>query len=84
MLLGTLGAILLGNILAGEGVIAKSIREETNLKSQGRGVNRAGERSIANSISKETKSKRQGQGIVRAGYGNRKVQKTTTKNKKIF
>ena len=46
MLLGTLGASLLGNILAGKG------------------INRAGE------------------GIVRASYGNKKVRKTTTKNKK--
>ena len=29
MLLGTLGASLLGNILAGEGAIAKSVSEET-------------------------------------------------------
>ena len=43
MLLGTLGASLLGNILAGKGAIAKSVSEETNSKSQGRGVNRAGE-----------------------------------------
>ena len=34
MLLGTLGASLLGNILAGKGAIATS---------QGRGINRAGE-----------------------------------------
>ena len=57
MLLDTLGASLLGNILAGKGAIATS---------QGRGVNRAGE------------------GIVRAGYGNKKVRKTTTKNKMDF
>ena len=38
MLLGTLGARFLGNILAGKGVIATS---------QGRGVNRAGEGAIA-------------------------------------
>ena len=48
MLLGTLGASLLGNILAGKG------------------MNRARE------------------GIVRAGYGNKKVPKTTTKNKMDF
>ena len=48
MLLGTLGASLLGNILAGKG------------------MNRTGE------------------GIVRGGYGNKKVRKTTTKNKKNF
>ena len=48
MLLGTLDASLLGNILAGKG------------------VNRTGE------------------GTVRAGYGNKKVRKTTTKNKMDF
>ena len=57
MFLGTLGASLLGNILAGKG------------------VNRAGEGVTA---------KRQGRGFVRAGYGNKKVQKTTTKIKRIF
>ena len=57
MLLGTLDASLLGNILAGKG------------------INRTGERAIA---------KRQDRGIVRAGYGNKKVQKTTTKKKKNF
>ena len=48
MLLGTLGASLLGNILAGKR------------------MNRAGKE------------------IVRAGYGNEKVWKTTSKNKKNF
>ena len=57
ILLGTLGANLLGNILAGKG------------------TNRAEEEGIL---------KRQGQEIVRAGYGNKKVPKTTTKNKKNF
>ena len=66
MLLGTLGASLLENIL------------------EGKGTNRAGEGAIAKNISKETKSKRQGREIVRAGYGNRKVRKTTTKNKTDF
>ena len=66
MLLGTLGASLLGNILARKG------------------INRAGEGAIAKSISQETKSKRRGRGIVRAGYANKKVRKTTTKNKKNF
>ena len=52
MLLGALGGLiinLLGNILAGkginrakEGVIAKSISEETKSKRQGRGIVRAG------------------------------------------
>ena len=49
MLLGKLGASLLGNILAGkginragEGTIAKSISEETKSKRQGRGIVKAG------------------------------------------
>ena len=58
MLLGTLGASLLGDSLSGKGAIAMN---------QGQGVNRAGEGVIAKSISKETKSKGQGQRIVRAG-----------------
>ena len=57
MLVGTLGASLLANILAEKG------------------INRAGEGGIA---------KRQGRWIVRAGYGNKKVRKTITKNKKNF
>ena len=74
MFLGTLGASLLGNILAGKGAIATT---------QGRGVNKTGEGTISKSIGEETKSKRQGREIVRAGYGNKKFQKTT-KNKKNF
>ena len=50
MLLGTLGASLLGNILAGKEAIATS---------QGRGENRAGVGAIAKSINEETKLKRQ-------------------------
>ena len=92
MLLGTLGVSLLGNILAGIGVVAKSISEETKWTSQERGANKAGEREIANSVSKETKSnsvseetksRRKGREIVRAGYGNKKVRKIT-KNKNNF
>ena len=56
MLLGTLGASLLGNILAEKGAIAKSISEETKLTSQRR-VNRAGEGTIAKCVSKETRSR---------------------------
>ena len=41
MLLGILGARLLGNILTDKGAIAKSVSEETNSKRQGRGINRA-------------------------------------------
>ena len=75
MLLDTLGASLLGNILAGKGAIAAS---------QERGVNRAGEGAIAKSIREETKSKIQGRGIVRAGYGNKKLKKQQEKSKKNF
>ena len=75
MLLGTLGASLLRNILAGKGAIETS---------QGRWVNRAGEGVIAKSNSKLAKSKRQSQGIVRVGYGNKKPRKTATKNKMDF
>ena len=75
MLFGTLGASLLGNILAGKWVIAMS---------QGQGVNTAGEGAIVKNIRKQTKWKRQCRGIVRAGSGNKKVQKTTTKNENNF
>ena len=40
MLLGTLGASLLGNYLIGKGAMAKSVSEETNLTRQGQGVYR--------------------------------------------
>ena len=56
MLLDTLAASLLGNILAGQEInsaIAKSVSKETKSKRQVWGINRAGE------------------GIVRAGYGNK-------------
>ena len=75
LLHGTLGASLLGTILARKGAIVTS---------QGRGVNRAGEGAIAKSVSEETKSKRQDRGIVRAGHGSKKVWKTTKKTKKSF
>ena len=57
MLLGTLGASLLGNILAGKGAIATS---------QGRGVNRAGYEKKKRKIALV---KRQDRGVIRAGYG---------------
>ena len=50
VVLGTLGASLLENIL---------VRKEAIATSQGRGVNRAGEGTIAKRVSEETKSKRQ-------------------------
>ena len=53
ILLGTLGASLLGNIWTGRGVIAKS---------RGKGA-------MAKSVSEETKSKRQVRGINRPGEG---------------
>ena len=43
MLLGTLGASLLGNILTGWGAIAKSQEWGTNRAGNGEGINRAGE-----------------------------------------
>ena len=62
MLLDTLGASLLENILTGRGI---------NRAEKGRGTNRTGQGAIAKSFSEEKKSKRQGRGIVRAGYGRR-------------
>ena len=62
MLLGTLGASLLGNLLTGKGAIATS---------QGRGIYRAGKGkgigrgAIGRGINKD------GQGVLRAGYGSR-------------
>ena len=38
MLLGALGASLLGNILTGKGAIEKSVSEETKSKRQDRGI----------------------------------------------
>ena len=46
MLLGTLGASLLGNILTGKGVIVNSVSEETKSKRQGRGINTAEEGTV--------------------------------------
>ena len=59
MLLRTLGASLLGNLLTGRGAIAMNQGRSINKKGKGR--IRAGKGA--------TKSKRQGKGIVRAGYG---------------
>ena len=59
MLLGTLGASLLGNLLTGRGAIA--MRQGRNINKKGKGIIRAGEGT--------TKSTRRGQGIVRVGYG---------------
>ena len=60
MLLGTLAASILGNILTG--VVAKR---------QGRGVNRAGKGNGINRTGKGALATRQGRGILRAGYGRR-------------
>ena len=43
MLLGTLGARLLGNLLTGQGAIGKSPGRVVNRAGKGRGINRAGE-----------------------------------------
>ena len=63
MLLGTVGARLLGNLLTGKGAIAKSVSEETKPMSQVRGIYRAGK-------GKGKGINRAGEGIVRAGEGN--------------
>ena len=60
MLLGTLGASLLGNFLTGRGV---------NRAGKGCGIKWAGEGALVKSISEETKSRRQVWDILRAGYG---------------
>ena len=71
MLLGTLGASLLGNILSGKEAIATSQGRGIYRAGKGRGINRAGQGTRAKSFGEETKWKRQGWRIVRAGYGRR-------------
>ena len=63
MLLGRLGASLLGYLLTGKGAIAKSVSEQTKPTSQARATYRAGK-------GKGKGINRAGEGIVRAGYGN--------------
>ena len=46
MLLGTLGASLLGNILTGQGTIAKSQGPGVNRAGKGKGINRTCEWSV--------------------------------------
>ena len=60
MLLGTLGASLLGNLLAGKGIVRAGSGNK-----KGKGVVRAG----SGHLSYENKK---GKGIVRAGTGNKK------------
>ena len=62
MLLGTLGASLLANILTGRGAMAKGVSKETKSTSQGRGIYRAGKGKGIN---------RSGEGVLRAGCGNK-------------
>ena len=71
MLLGTLGASLLGNILSGKEAIATSQGRGIYRAGKGRGINRAEQGTRAKSFGEETKWKRQGWRIVRAGYGHR-------------
>ena len=62
MLLGTLRASLLGNLLTGKGSIRKSGSEEMKLMSQGQEISRA----------RKGKGKgvlRAGEGVLRTGYG---------------
>ena len=60
MLLGTLGASLLGNILTGRRVKTTSQERGINRAGKCQGINRAGEGALV---------MRQGRGIVRTGYG---------------
>ena len=60
ILLGALGASLLGNTLSGKGVIWAGGGEETK---------KQGQRGVAGSDSEEKRSNRQGRGIIRADYG---------------
>ena len=69
MLLGTLGASVLGNLLTGQG----AIREETKSKSQGRRIYRAGKGKGINRAGEGALATTQGRGIIRAGYGNNKM-----------
>ena len=62
MLLGTLGASLLGNNLAGKGAIATS---------QGQGTNRPGKARVAITKSHGRGINRAGKSVIRAGYGSR-------------
>ena len=55
MLLGRLGASLLGNISAGKGAIAKSVSEQTKSKKQGQGIVRA---DCGNKKSRKTTTKK--------------------------
>ena len=68
MLLGTLGASLLGNILTGRGVIATSQGQGIYIAGKGKGkvINRAGDR------------------IVRAGYENDDNNNNNNNNKMDF
>ena len=61
MLLGTLGASLLGDLLTGKRVIATS---------QGPGIYRAGKGKGVIAMSQGRGINRAGEGIVKAGYGN--------------
>ena len=62
MLLGTLGARLLGNLLTGKGAIATS---------QGRGIYRVGKAKGAIAKSQGRGINRAGEGIIIAGYGSK-------------
>ena len=70
MLSGTLGASLLGNILAGKGGQRRVKDEKINRVGECQGINRAGEGAITT---------RQGRGIVGAGYN-----RGSSKNKMDF
>ena len=66
MLLGTLGASLLGNILTGRWAIAKSVSEEKKSKRHGREMNRAGKGGWINRAS---------EGALEVGHGSHSSKK---------
>ena len=82
MLLDTLGASLLGNILAEKGAIATSHKKRTSKgaipTSHKKRINKVAistsdGRGIIKAGERTTKSTRKGRGIVRAGYGRRSL-----------
>ena len=88
MLLGTLGASLLGNLLTGKGIVragtgSRSLNSSTSYENKnGKGIVRAGigNRSLNSSTSYGNKK---GKIIVRAGTGNRSLNCSTSyENKK--
>ena len=67
MLLGTLGASLLGNLLSGKGIVRAGSGNK-----KGKGIVRAGSgNKKGKGIVRAGSGNKKGKGIVRAGYGNK-------------